>query len=218
MTPFALIGAIGGAILGTLVWGGIAYFTGWEHSLVAILVGFLVGIGAHVLDGEGVLCGFVCAILCVGAIFCGKYMAVIMYMDDEIAGFMEMGLTEEFYQEQIVHAEAYAQVDQSNRTAIFQFMVDNGYSYASTASEVTEDELNEFWEYDMPRLNQMAAEKPSFEEWKNSINAQFDAEIGNNLNIAELITDSLDLIDLLFITFGTLTAFRVGSGMTEEHE
>lgn len=66
-----------------------------------ILVGLLVSIGAHVLDGQDVLCGFVFAILCIGAFFLrqvrGKYMVVITYIDDGINDIMKMGLTEEFY-------------------------------------------------------------------------------------------------------------------------
>ena len=53
MTPYSIIGAFGGAILGSLIWGGITYFTGYEFSIVAILVGAIIGLGAQVLDGEG---------------------------------------------------------------------------------------------------------------------------------------------------------------------
>jgi hypothetical protein len=215
MTPYSIIGAIGGALLGSLIWGGIAYFTGYEIGYVALLVGFVVGLGASILDGEGPLCGFVCAVLCVLSIFGGKYMALSMTIDNEFGGFMEAELTEDLYQEIMVEAEAYVNVDKSDCSQILQFMVDYEYADVATAAEISEEELNFFWEYSAPNLIDIGTNKPSFEQWKKDINKSFDAEIKNSFSLADAIKESLDPIDLLFIVLGISAAYRVGAGGAE---
>jgi hypothetical protein len=58
--PNILMGLVGGVIamlLGAIIWGAIAYFTGYQIGWLAIGVGFLVGIGIRYL-GKGRLAIF----------------------------------------------------------------------------------------------------------------------------------------------------------------
>jgi hypothetical protein len=183
--------------------------------MVAILVGAIIGFGAQILDGEGPLCGTICAILCVVSIIGGKYFTYSMMIDDEIGGVMEGQLTEAVHQEILTEAIAYVAVDRSNRTAIFQYMVDFEYTNATRAEDVTEEELNVFWEYDSPRLVEMGTEQPTFAEWKANIDDLNNSEVKNTSFMLTDMTDSLDLYDFLFILFGVLTAFRIGDGREE---
>ena len=87
MKPQALIGALIGGVIGAVIWGVIAHLTGYEHSLIAIGVGALVGFGAKALGGEGAATGLFAVVITVGAIFAGKMIAVYLVLNaslDEI--------------------------------------------------------------------------------------------------------------------------------------
>ena len=162
------------------------------------------------------MCGAVCALLCVLSIIGGKYFTYSMQIDNELGGFLDAQLTETVHQEILTEGIAYVAVDRSNRTAIFQYMVDFKYTEATRAEDVTEEELNYFWEYDAPRLIQMGTEQPTFAEWKENINTAVNAGIKDTSFMLSDITESLDLYDFLFILFGVLTAFRIGDGSESE--
>lgn len=74
---WAIGGCIGGAA-GAAIWAAIAYFTNFEIGYVAVLVGFLTGVGVHVASmgrGAGVIAGALAALIAIASIGAGKYAA-----------------------------------------------------------------------------------------------------------------------------------------------
>ena len=72
------IGASIGAILGALIWYGIIYFTEYEIGIVAWGIGALVGFGAAVCGGEGLLMGGISALLALLSISLGKFLYIYL--------------------------------------------------------------------------------------------------------------------------------------------
>jgi len=73
-----LIGAVIGSLVGALVWAGISYWMNLEVGYVAILIGFLAGLGAKMgsrgLDGPAL--GVLAAVVAIAGVLGGKYLAV----------------------------------------------------------------------------------------------------------------------------------------------
>lgn len=84
LAPFLpIIGACVGGAIGAVIWGLVAYGTGFEVGYLAILVGALCGIGACVAGepettGGGMIGGVMAAIVAVLSIGAGKYFALEM--------------------------------------------------------------------------------------------------------------------------------------------
>lgn len=85
LAPFLpLAGACVGGLIGAGIWGGIAYQFNIEFGWIAILVGVLCGLGAGIgARGEGgAIVGGMAALVAIGSISLGKYMAVTWAVDD----------------------------------------------------------------------------------------------------------------------------------------
>lgn len=67
---------IGAAIIGALIWYGIAVTFDYELGLIAWLIGGMIGFGAAMGGGRGDVIGGVCVVLLVLSIFGGKHMAM----------------------------------------------------------------------------------------------------------------------------------------------
>lgn len=72
------IGGMVGGLVGALVWAGISYGMGYEFALIGIAIGAMVGFGVGVGDRgqSGSIAGILAALITIGAILGGKYLAV----------------------------------------------------------------------------------------------------------------------------------------------
>ncbi|MBA3818205.1 MAG: hypothetical protein H0X17_04890, partial [Deltaproteobacteria bacterium] len=74
--PLAFAGGLAGAIVGAAVWAGIAVVTDFEVGYVAILVGFLAGLGVRVAAGKKRSLGMqlMASVLAIVGLLLAKYM------------------------------------------------------------------------------------------------------------------------------------------------
>lgn len=95
---FPVIGACVAGLLGAAIWGGIAYAFHYEFGWIAMIVGAMCGIGAGFgARGEtGPMVGVIAAVVAIGSIALGKYMALSWFMDDifEMDEFAQISLGE----------------------------------------------------------------------------------------------------------------------------
>lgn len=81
---FPIIGGCIAGLLGAAIWGGIAYQfnveIGWIAVIVGVLCGFGTGFGARGEGGTAV--GVIAAVIAIGSIALGKYMAVTWAVND----------------------------------------------------------------------------------------------------------------------------------------
>lgn len=209
----AILGAVGGAILGAIVWAMIAVFTGYEIGWIAWGVGAGVGYGAHLLEGRGRVMGVVCAGLAALSILGGKMMVVNHFVGEEIAGMADFQPTRENYD--AIKAEAAAFAALGSEQEYPAFMVQYQYTDVATAGEVSQEEVNDFKEWNVGHLQAWAAEPPTFEAWSADFaanSAANSAAFADSIPMTELLFSSLGAMDILFFALGIITAFQVGSG------
>ena len=203
MDTKAFMGAVGAALLGAAIWGGIAYLTGYEVGYVAWGIGFIVGFGAKALGAKGHTAGVICAGLALLSIFTGKMFTLRMVVGNEVEKAARQHLTQEVYRTVQRDAADFALVESED--AYPAFMASHGYSKSQNPAEVTKKELVEFKRASAPRLREFQKEQPDFHAWRR---AAVDAAMAE-ISLPGLLRDSLHPFDLLFAFLGIVTAFRV---------
>lgn len=212
LAPMAVGAAIGAAFLGALLWKVIAMTTGYEVGFVAWGIGGAIGIAASVMGGRGAVSGVVCAGLALMANLGGKYMVVSEMMDQMTGELQSAEMQAEWqavYEEDLMDASIYAE-QVYDRETLKSFMVERGYSMAYDAQEVSDEEVRFFQQESEPHLKSIAyGEPPTFDEWYRDNVA---AGVGD-VSKAGIVSESLGLVDVIFLLLGVGTAFRLGQGV-----
>ena len=207
----ALIAPVIAAVLGAFLWYAIAIHLEYEFGAIAWLIGGAIGFAALVSGARGEAVGALCGVLALLSIFGGKYMSIseqqaefaALLSSEMVVDSIEM---REFYEEEMTDARLYSRLD-GDEASLRQFMVERQYSEFSSPTQVSDEEMDIFLEYTAPRLIDIAANRPSFDEWRDNNLGQSIAD----MSTLDLLVDSLTWIDLLFVLFGVGTAFRLAS-------
>ena len=220
VTPRAIMAAGAAALAGALVWMGIAVVFDYEIGLVAWAIGGLVGFASAVTGARGSAAGAMCAAMALAAIIGGKFLAFQTFqasLADMMQG-EEMWAGDEmqaWFEEVQVDAELYMGLDGSE-SALRQFMLERNYTEGYSVEEITDEEIEAFLDYDAGDLEWIAASAPSFEEWREHIQANF-SDLSTDISTMDLVVESLGLIDIVFLFLGLSTAYRLGeSGLRRE--
>ena len=185
--PLAL--AAGGALIGALLWAGIAYATGYEIGYVAWAIGGLAGGGMVLGGGRGVAHAALAAGLALGGIAFGKYFGTSLVVDHQLAQIDAMFEPRAFEQMREMAAQMAA-------TPAGELLVDTGYD-ASDFEQMTPQEMHMFERLRDPSY--------TFEQWRDETREQLRAAV----NPWDLIAEEFDFIDAIFILLGLSTAFGV---------
>lgn len=207
----ATLGAVVGAILGAAIWGAVAAWTEYEWGFIAWIVGGLVGGGAMILQGSGTKMGVLCAILALGSIFLGKMWAVSFYLPGEIRKEISTQIDRDDYQEARRDAEDFAKL--TTEAQYPEFMVTHDFTEATSADEVSIEEVEEFMQYTVPGLVTFQQEQPSFETWRAAEADRFVDMFMSEVSLADAAIDSLGIFDAIFALLGLVTAYKLGAGV-----
>lgn len=200
MNPLAILGAVIGAAIGAGIWGAITHFTGYEIGYVAWAVGGLAGGGAVMLGGQGKTLGVLVAAIALLGMLGGKAVATHLSLKGDIA--------EVFYEEIRNDAAAFAAVDDED--GFRRFMVDHGYTEASTVGGISEEDLQYFLEARVPMLERLHKEQLSQEDWADAGESQeFFADIASSVNYLDIVSANMGLLDIVFGFLGVSTAFSM---------
>jgi hypothetical protein len=215
MNPRAILAAAGGAVVGAVIWGVLAYSTGFEIGYVAWAIGGLIGYAASAMGGRGAVCGALCAVLAVVSIFAGKAIAAQAIITKEMNKItLSSGLlNKDAYTETQADAADFAKVTAESEYPAF--MVEHEFTTVKDAQKVTAEDLEDFKTNQVPHLRWMASEKPSFEAWQADRKKQITDMLGENLSLSKVVMKSLGPIDLIFGLLGIATAYRLGFGKGE---
>jgi hypothetical protein len=191
-----LIGAVIASAVGVAIWAGIAIKLEVESSWIAMVVGGIVGFGA--LAGarghNDIITGSLAALMTIGAIVSGKYIAVSYSIDE----FLSRPIDDEFA---IDVCAGYIQEEAGETVRVrrrsFQTIPNMSWEEAL-------DEARDYWrslsqEERDEELAQLAAEAEALRENPDEIKSQ-------------ILKESIEPIDWLFIGLGVFIAFGVGSG------
>jgi len=204
--------AVLAAFVGAFVWKFIAVTLEIELAFLAWLIGGAIGFAAAIGGARGQKTAIACAVLAAVAILGGKYWMISSFQANWEQALSYSAEAEEIdfnedYIEELEDANIFlvnVQDDDSLRT----FMIDRGYAELYDNQEISNEELQHFKEYTAPRLEKIANEQPSYDQWfehylKGSI---------ENISTFALLKEQIGLLDFIFLFLGIGTAYRLGLG------
>ncbi|MEM1176579.1 MAG: hypothetical protein AAGI27_17430 [Pseudomonadota bacterium] len=209
LSPAAIGAAVVAALIGAWVWKFVAVTLEFEFGLIAWGIGGAVGFAAAMAGARGVQAGIICGLLALASIGLGKYWAYSAFIDqfqETVAGVMttddEMV---DYFEEEMADARLYVNGSGSD-DFVRRFMVDRGYTDATSPGRVSSAEVADFREYIEPALIEMADNPPDFDEWQES-----SVEAIGEMSPWAMVIESLGLLDIVFAFLGIGTAYRLGS-------
>jgi hypothetical protein len=206
----SFVAATSAAVLGALVWNQIALTFDHELGIVALFVGGAVGFASALAGARGVMAGIVCVALVLLASIGGKYLSYQSFQEKMASEWAEQGIWagedgRARFDKTLIDAELFLELDGSN-TALRYFLFERNYSGATDPAQVTDRELAEFLEIDVPDLRWITAENPSFDQWR----LRMKSRIAESPPL-DLVIENLGMLDVIFLFLGLITAFRLGS-------
>lgn len=215
MELMPLLAALAAAIAGACAWAGLIAGTGYEIGFLAWGIGGLVGFAALRAGGRGIGLAVMCGVFCLIAIVGGKWLAYRYIVNETIKSEMAAAITPEIYGEMKIRADDFAKLASTEDHAAF--MAENGFATdATTAGEVTAEELVDFRMNIAPMLTELAQAQPDFETWQHAQIAGFSAEYMGSMESNEMFGEMFSVIDLLFLFLGVSTAFGMVKRATDE--
>lgn len=202
-----MIGAFLGAVLGALIWGGITYATGFEIGYVAWAIGGLVGLGAKLGGARGSTAAGMAAALALTSIFVGKVLAVKFGAPGEIRELAAKEYTHERFDEVRRDAEDYVSV--TSEDELRRFLVEHGYTEATSAAAVSYDEITRFKADQAHQLEGFQAAHPTFELWQKGMSDGAVAQVMARVSLPEMVVENLGVVDAVFVFLGVSTAFKL---------
>ncbi|TQV72251.1 hypothetical protein FLL45_18710 [Aliikangiella marina] len=206
--PVMLITCSIAAALGSLIWLAMLILFDYETSLVALLIGAIIGYASTMTGSKGQITGIICAMFTLFAIFSGKYLAfetiqVVATNLSDISN-AERSQLEKVYLEEKQIAQEYITLDPT-QNALKRFMLKHQFSFARSINHISQQELQDFEIYSKPRLMRIATTAPTFDQWLS--NTVSDIQGTSSF---DLISRNFDIYDAMFLFLGVLTAFRIG--------
>ena len=204
-TAFSLIGAI----VGALVWAGIAVATQYEFGLIAWGVGGLAGIGMALGhdDDDGLLAGVIAAACAIAGVIAAKLFIVLFLIMPMINVISEAA-------EQVADRDP-AELREIEKETLASFLTEeameqNGVRYDENRPETYERAWNAENEKALAEVEDLSEEdvKAQIEVFE----AKFAAGEAAGGLMALFFSTMFSPIDGLFILLAVGTAFKLGSG------
>lgn len=192
-------GAVGGALLGLVAWYAVSKTTGSTWGILAWGIGAAAGFGGRLLASQASLrLGVICAGAAALAIAGGELRAAKVIHASDIAK-----RATENYRRQLDYARAAARVETVEDARFFLAKRDG-----KVPSELTEEEVLQFQDAELPRLRDFAAGTPSEAEF---IQRTTESERQSLSYRHFFFKTRTGLFLSLWAVLGVVTAFRVGS-------
>lgn len=192
--------AVLGGVVGALVWGAVAYFTGWSIGIIALLVGTLVGVGMQLgIKGRGTVgTGIAAAAIALASIIAAKFVVAQAVAGDWV--------------------EKASQV--SEEDAIDQYASEVYDAFEATGQYMSDPEDAGLWPPEvMAEAERLWEETPQNErdEYMAAISrdAVRDAEEGRFGAGLLLFVVSFGPINLVLLGLSVATAYRTGCHTNE---
>lgn len=209
-------GIIGGAIfgvVGAVVWGAIAYFTGYEIGWIAWGVGGLVGLGcAWGNKGGGNLLGCIAVVITVLSILAGKYAAVEFSIRNEIGSENEVvqNILAELHKEEVVISYLANEIVEERQARGEKIKWPAGVN-PEEASEQS-DYPRAIWSKAAGRWERMSPEEK--EAYRDQIAENVRANVQAILSAVSSagFFASFSVMDLLFFGLAIATAWKFTAG------
>jgi len=195
-------GAVMGSLIGIFVWFLVIKSTESPLLVIAWGVGGLTGLGARLLTKSGGLpLGIASAICALAAVVTGDCLAAKAIRSQE--ALRRAGVA---YRSQLEFAKEAVRADSPEEFRKLAAQI-NG----TREREVTDDQIKNFQDGDLPTLRDFALGKPSRAEFVAEQQSRFADEFDyKKYFLGEDLKSGLFMA--LFAALGTVTAYKVGSG------
>ena len=195
-------GALAGSLIGVFVWFLLIKSTGSPLLVMAWGIGGLTGFGAFLLTKNGGLpLGVASAICALAAIISGQCLAAKAIRSQEATRRANVA-----YGSQLEFAKEALRADSPG-----EFRKLLGPATGTREDEVTDDQIKNFQEQELPRLRDFALGKPSRAEFVVEQQSRFAEEFNyKKYFLSEDLKSGLFMA--LFAILGIATAYKVGSG------
>lgn len=204
-----LLGAVGaalGGLIGATVWYFLIKSTGSAFALVAWGVGVVTGLGARLLSKQGNMAlGVVAGVCALVAIVAGEYLAVKAIVTREgtkIANIAYLGQME--YAREAVKLETPEQI----RAFIAK-------ENEKAETDITDAELKEFQDHEIPAMRDFVRGKPSRAEFAKTLGVRFADEFDYKEHFFKEDVKS-GLFMVLFAVLGIASAYKIASGEDDD--
>lgn len=191
--PLAL--AAGGALIGALLWAGIAYATGMEIGYVAWILGGLVGGGCVLGGGRGPALAAVAAVLAFGGMVGGRVYGTSLLVDEQIESVGAMFNRQSFEQMKVMAAEV----------ASDDFMASPAGEAAlgEYGEDYDDEDMAEFRAAQQQMLAMFDDPNFTFERWRD----EMVTGLREQVSLWDILGETIGLIDILFVLLGLSTAY-----------
>ncbi|MCC5875449.1 MAG: hypothetical protein JJU11_04435 [Candidatus Sumerlaeia bacterium] len=205
----AIAASCGVAIVGAVLWGVAAYATGFQVSVLAIMLGLAVGYTSMVFGGRGRIMGSICFTLALGGILAGKLfvatltwpnMALTDLADQRLAPYLKNTDT-------VTLVREYMAVADDNE--LRRFMVRYGFAGVRNPNQVTTEHISIFLDHHHPHL--MAYYYGAVERRSHGQLAEI-----TGMNAWKAFQRSFGVLDMVFVLSGLALAFLVGGARDGE--
>lgn len=195
--------AVAAAIVGTLIWYGLAHYFHREIRFAAIGVGALIGFSARKIGGgRDYHLGLFAAACACAAIMLGQALASRMELKQVSAK-----LAEGKYNERMTFArEALEITDDEDFAPLLALERSRLFNLVSPAS-ITAEDVEAFKTNDLPVLKKFLEGQPSREEFIAVIRQDLD----NRVSARDIFNYSLSPYIFLFLFLGTASAWKLAS-------
>lgn len=184
----------------------------YELSLIAWAIGGGVGVAAAATGGRGMKMAVMAAVLALVSILGGKlsaaHISLGQYLDT-------VPPSQEHYDELMADAALWANVDRTDDMEVAEFIASRGYADTKDALAIADEDMDWFLANHGPRLLGWSEDYPSFEEWSVNLRQnerRFFMETVTGKedgSLLDLVLGELEMIDLLFVGLGVVTAFQL---------
>lgn len=199
-------GGIGGAI-GAAIWAVIAYTTGFEVGWIAWGVGVLAGVGMAIgaRDDTSMLTGILAAVIALGSVLAGKYIAITYMVNDHIPSSLSTTITDEDIQVHIAD-QLVEEYQQAGKPLAWPagMTVEEATTQADYPKNLWADMLTRWKALSPDEIEQRRAFLT--QESTQSL-AQFKSMVAE-----DAFTESFSLFDALWFFLAVGSAYKIGSG------
>jgi predicted Zn finger-like uncharacterized protein len=171
-----------GAMLGAVIWAVFTYFTMWEHSIIALGLGGLAGLGMAMGhdDDDGTIAGIIAAFMSLAGIFAAKVL---------IIAFVILPALAELFAE--VEQNALEEQAQAQVAALDDKKVEPAIDVAEDAQDAVADHVAD-------------------DNLVDDADAELDEDATGFIGL--LFASVFSPIDGIFILLAFFTAYKLGSG------
>ncbi len=201
MNVKGLIGAIGGGVIGLCLWAAVMYGMQIEVGGLALVVGFLVGVGSVMFGGTGDTAAAVAGLVTLCAVLGGKALGTAMLV------------------EHWAYADAYADIepdveafrDVRGERSMKKFMIERGYTHAESTRDISDEEFERFRDRVAPMLEDMGENGWELDEFKEKSEParEWVEHVKEETPLLESMFHNADHLDVIFLVLGLGAAVQV---------